>query len=417
MSKDNQRFDDYSFGIWECQKCGCIYQTKGYDHPDDPGDFNEICCEYYANSKRNWKRHKWKLIECISYAEYRKNGGYGAVNRKKADIQEYASVLEPSDGVIDAGDLVTSALSGGKTRIQRKNNSTNSMKYSKQKAIEVKKIQRKEQAIFAREDKEGIFSEKRELRKGYFSNNGCGCVIFILFIILLIFIILSNSPTKRVTNNVDNNFQTVSTGSVQSNSSSHSLKSNSSKYSLSQITAFRRALFSCGEYAFQGIKRTDVSDISSGGMVINDNGIPYDGRSGVPYGMYLYSSENGGTFIKPTFVGYEVYSYNKPSDILEKNMRKTGSYSCVNFNENTRFPFLRGNNVNYDFTNLYDKSDLKLIRNSIFASHGYIFKSKDMVDFFKKYPWYTPSNNDLDNYTKKEKDNVKFIKKVEDNRE
>ena len=183
MSKDNQRFDDYSFGIWECQKCGCIYQTKGYDHPDDPGDFNEICCEYYANSKRNWKRHKWKLIECISYAEYRKSGGYGAVNRKKADIQESASVFE--DGAVLAVELIGSALAG-KAIILRKNDSTNCMQYSKQKAIEVKKIQRKEQAIFAREDKEGIFSEKRELRKGYFSNNGCGCVIFILFIILLI---------------------------------------------------------------------------------------------------------------------------------------------------------------------------------------------------------------------------------------
>ena len=410
MSRKNQSFENYSFGLWECQRCGCKYLTKGCDHPANPGDFNEIQCEYYANSRNSWKKHKWKLIEGVSYEEYRIYGGYGAVNREKADVSPAGNNIGCL--VLLAG---LSFLSGKPSKVASKmggSSKTVSHKSSSQRAAEVKKIQAEEQAVFAREDKEGRFSGQRRLRKKYFGSDGCGCVL--LIIIIIVVIIFANNSTKT-SKNVEVKSQTVS--AVQTNNSSLSSKSHSNKYTSSQVTAFKRALFSCNRYAFQGgINKTEIKDIGMDVIVINDRNIPYDSRSGVPYGIYLYSSGNGGIFLKPTFAGYDVYSYNKPSDISRKNMKKTGSYSCVNFYENTRFPFLKREKVNYDFTNLYDKSDLKLIRNSIFASHGYIFKSQDMVDFFKKYPWYTPSNKDLDNYTKTEKDNVKFIKTVEDKR-
>lgn len=44
-----------------------------------------------------------------------------------------------------------------------------------------------------------------------------------------------------------------------------------------------------------------------------------------------------------------------------------------------------------------DKSDLRIMRNEILATHGYRFQSADLQDYFSKKPWYQPaaSNDDV----------------------
>jgi hypothetical protein len=60
------------------------------------------------------------------------------------------------------------------------------------------------------------------------------------------------------------------------------------------------------------------------------------------------------------------------------------------------------------------KSELRIMRNEIYARHGYIFKSKDLQDYFSKKSWYTPLYNDVSNkLTDIEIKNVDFIKKHE----
>lgn len=39
----------------------------------------------------------------------------------------------------------------------------------------------------------------------------------------------------------------------------------------------------------------------------------------------------------------------------------------------------------------YDKPLLRVMRNSILASHGYVFRSKDLKTYFEAQPWYTPA--------------------------
>ena len=63
------------------------------------------------------------------------------------------------------------------------------------------------------------------------------------------------------------------------------------------------------------------------------------------------------------------------------------------------------------------KDELKLARNEIFARYGYIFKSKELKDYFSGKDWYEPSikpskwkDSMLNKYEKK---NVKLIKKYE----
>lgn len=62
----------------------------------------------------------------------------------------------------------------------------------------------------------------------------------------------------------------------------------------------------------------------------------------------------------------------------------------------------------------YTKADLRLMRNEIFAAHGYIFKSEDLQAHFGKMSWYRPRYDNVDNMlTDIEKVNIKLIKDAE----
>jgi serine/threonine protein kinase len=63
----------------------------------------------------------------------------------------------------------------------------------------------------------------------------------------------------------------------------------------------------------------------------------------------------------------------------------------------------------------HSKYELTIMRNEIYARHGYIFKSNpDMVKYFDKQSWYTPQYYDVTNMlTEIEKVNINFIKSRE----
>lgn len=61
-----------------------------------------------------------------------------------------------------------------------------------------------------------------------------------------------------------------------------------------------------------------------------------------------------------------------------------------------------------------NKADLRLLRNIIYARHGYIFKSDDLKIYFSQYPWYSPRYTDVSGMLSGiEKYNVSFIQKHE----
>ena len=61
-----------------------------------------------------------------------------------------------------------------------------------------------------------------------------------------------------------------------------------------------------------------------------------------------------------------------------------------------------------------NKADLRLLRNIIYARHGYIFKSDDLKIYFSQYPWYSPRYTDVSGMLSGiEKYNVSFIQKYE----
>jgi len=64
----------------------------------------------------------------------------------------------------------------------------------------------------------------------------------------------------------------------------------------------------------------------------------------------------------------------------------------------------------------YDKYTLSLIRNEIFARHGYIFKKDEYRNYFNSMPWYTPNSSfkgSLNELNAIEKYNVELIKSLE----
>ena len=70
--------------------------------------------------------------------------------------------------------------------------------------------------------------------------------------------------------------------------------------------------------------------------------------------------------------------------------------------------------LSYDDVQYLSSRDLKIMRNEIFARHGYIFKTSDMIQHFSQQSWYRPSNDDVTAYLSKiEKENVDFIKMYE----
>jgi len=60
------------------------------------------------------------------------------------------------------------------------------------------------------------------------------------------------------------------------------------------------------------------------------------------------------------------------------------------------------------------KEDLRIMRNWIFARHGYIFKSNDLKEYFSQFNWYEPKYSNVSSMLSKvEKKNVAFIQRYE----
>jgi len=59
-------------------------------------------------------------------------------------------------------------------------------------------------------------------------------------------------------------------------------------------------------------------------------------------------------------------------------------------------------------------SELRIIRNSIFATKGLKFKSQDLIEYFSAKEWYCPKYENVDSLlTVVEKENINFIKSFE----
>ena len=62
------------------------------------------------------------------------------------------------------------------------------------------------------------------------------------------------------------------------------------------------------------------------------------------------------------------------------------------------------------------KGDLTIIRNTIYARHGYSFKNRPLRVFFDAQSWYIPIHTDIKSeFTELEKENIKILLRYEKN--
>jgi hypothetical protein len=63
-----------------------------------------------------------------------------------------------------------------------------------------------------------------------------------------------------------------------------------------------------------------------------------------------------------------------------------------------------------------NKTGLRLLRNTIYAKHGYIFNSPDLQEHFSQFSWYVGTKNNVDNeLTENEKIIIDYIRRIENN--
>lgn len=110
------------------------------------------------------------------------------------------------------------------------------------------------------------------------------------------------------------------------------------------------------------------------------------------------------------FLGFGVLSYflfikKKSTDSVELQ-NSTSTQELIGLYPYTSQRLLTDTEV----SNL-SQSDLRIMRNEIYARHGFIFQSKEMANYFSSQSWYTPKYyNVTDRLSAIEKNNIAMIK-------
>lgn len=81
----------------------------------------------------------------------------------------------------------------------------------------------------------------------------------------------------------------------------------------------------------------------------------------------------------------------------------------------SEFDFLGRMYVTYDDIATLDGWQIKILKNSIYARHGYIFKDPYLRDFFNSCWWYYGYRKSIPTkeFNKYERANIKFLKRYE----
>jgi hypothetical protein len=168
------------------------------------------------------------------------------------------------------------------------------------------------------------------------------------------------------------------------------------------------------------IKKTDEIRYMYEGKMMNSVRIEYWGKDiGLLFGVGKIDGKET-VILYNTILTSLSYSEKKTiSDVHSKKMQNEKMTNITNPDKN---------NIQLDILNLktsdillteddligLSKKELKILRNEIYARHGYIFKSKDLQDYFSNKSWYSPMyKNVAEKLSTIEIKNINFIKKHE----
>lgn len=97
-----------------------------------------------------------------------------------------------------------------------------------------------------------------------------------------------------------------------------------------------------------------------------------------------------------------------------KKQRTTGSLSNVGFTDDYSDIVCYTYLSDADLRGL-SKSQLRILRNTIYARHGRKFKSKDLQNYFRGFSWYSPRYDEISpsSLSAVEKHNIQLIQRYE----
>lgn len=103
------------------------------------------------------------------------------------------------------------------------------------------------------------------------------------------------------------------------------------------------------------------------------------------------------------------------SEYEEKDEVIYGLEEEETFGDLDDFDWVTQRYVTSDDLSWRNKQGLRILRNWIFARHGYRFKSQDLKQYFSQFPWYTPRYDNVNSQLSEiELYNIDMIKKYED---
>jgi len=137
---------------------------------------------------------------------------------------------------------------------------------------------------------------------------------------------------------------------------------------------------------------------------LNDSLI-YDKKRTIKYNQDLIAEYgNFLNFANPVFVNDEL----------------TNKRILIDFNEDERLSYqleydeMSRSRLKKSYFDKFDKRELRLMRNEVFASYGYIFSSLDLKSYFENKKWYKPKSKNVDKeLTEIEKYNLELLLEVE----
>jgi len=133
----------------------------------------------------------------------------------------------------------------------------------------------------------------------------------------------------------------------------------------------------------------------------------------------FYSDQTNGEFViydngQEKIKGLKIY--NTWSGLTENDEYEIGTKSYpIDDYFNGKFPQASKRLLSKDELMKMKKSDLKIMRNEIFARYGYKFKSGgEMEKYFKNQDWYSGQHDNLNDFlTDLEKENINLIQQIE----
>ena len=95
---------------------------------------------------------------------------------------------------------------------------------------------------------------------------------------------------------------------------------------------------------------------------------------------------------------------------IENVIDKTDNHHMIE----EMLPKLRGNYLTKSDLSRYSQEQLMLMRNAIFAVHGYRFNREYLQNFFSKFDWYSPQHDDVSSQLSEiERQNIDTILSIE----